>query len=194
MMGAIGDVKEGALFVLQMNGHHHGYVREMRAASKGIVQYGDVSGLQRQGGASGRNGRRHGAQMHRHVVTHGEYLTTGIVNGTGIIPAFFYIWRKCGAPKDGAHFFGDGVEDIFKYFQSRWVRFANRFAHKIFGPAPAILGSAKVGHSCPHVLSSPAGSEWWRCTRPQLLGRRKYRRRGGCPAGTRRFFVGGRKK
>jgi hypothetical protein len=49
------------------------------------------------------------------VIAHCEYITVGIVDGTGIIAAFFYIGRKCGTPENGAHFFGDGMENIFKY-------------------------------------------------------------------------------
>ena len=45
MVRPIGDVKRGLFFILQMNGHHHGEVREMRAACKGIVQRRDVTGL-----------------------------------------------------------------------------------------------------------------------------------------------------
>ena len=78
--------------------------------------------------------------MYGHVIAHGKNLAVGIVNGTGIIAAFFYVGRKCGAPKDGAHFFGDGVEDIFEYFQPCWVGFANRFTHKIFWARSSYFG------------------------------------------------------
>src|ERR1700730_2390438 len=171
-----------------MNGRDHGYVWEMRAARKGIVQHRDVSGLPLQRGPSGRNGRRHGAQMYGHVVAHREDFAVGIVNGTGIIAAFFYIWRKGGASKNGSHFFGDGMEDIFEYFQPRWVGFANPFVHMVFQSAPVILASIIIGHGCRRRRSTPVGSVWWRCTRPRLLGRRKYRQRGGCLADTNRFF------
>ena len=81
--------------------------------------------------------------MHGHVVTHSEHFAIGIVNGAGIISAFFDIWRKCGAPKDGAHFFRDGMEHIFKYFEPRGVGLANRLIHKILGRAPIYLGVNK---------------------------------------------------
>ena len=81
--------------------------------------------------------------MHGHVVAHGQDFAVGIVNGAGIIVAFFDIRRKRGTPKNGAHFFGDGMEDIFKYFQPCRVGFANRFTHKVLLEGSDYLGVNK---------------------------------------------------
>ena len=94
--------------------------------------------------------------MHGHVIAHREHFAVGIVDGTRIIAAFFDIRGKRGTPENCAHFFGNGMENIFKYFQPRRVGFANRFTHKILCDAPIIFESARVDRSYPRALSNPA--------------------------------------
>src|ERR1700737_2466274 len=127
--------------------------------------------------------------MYWHVIAHSQHLAVGVVNGAGIIAAFFYIGRKCGTPENGTHFFCDGMKDIFKYFQARRVRLGDCLTHKILPRWSDYLESTKFDRSCSPALSSPGGSAWWRCTPSQLPARRKRRQRGGRPAGRTWFFA-----
>ena len=59
----------------------------------------------------------HRAQMHGHVIAHGDDLAAGIENRTGVIPPLFYVGRKCGAAQRRAHLLGNGVVDVLEDFQ-----------------------------------------------------------------------------
>ncbi len=106
-----------SLFVSHIHRRHQCDVRQMRPAAKGIVQHDHVAGAE----CKTRNGRshrhRHRAQMHGHVIAHGDHFTAGIKDGAGIVPPLFDIGRKCGTTQRGPHLLGDGVVNILEDFQ-----------------------------------------------------------------------------
>ena len=55
--------------------------------------------------------------MDRHVVAHGDGFGVPVVYGAGKVEPLFDVGRKGGAPKDNAHFVGDGEKDVPKNFE-----------------------------------------------------------------------------
>ena len=93
---------------------NHGDVGQMRAAAEGIVQHGDVAGCERELVNGGAHRHGHGAEMHRHVIAHGECVAIGIEERTGVIATLFDVGGEGGAAERGAHLFGDGVEEMLE--------------------------------------------------------------------------------
>jgi len=67
------------------------------SATEGIVQHDDVAGFEFTRFHSGRDRHWHGAQVHRHVIAHGDDLACGIENGAGVVAALFDIGREGSA-------------------------------------------------------------------------------------------------
>ncbi len=143
----------------------------MGAAGEGIVEHGDVAGLEGEGGAGGSDGGRHGAEMHGHVVAHGEDFAGGVVDRAGIIAAFFDVGGKSGAAEGRAHFFGDGVKNIFKDFEALrdrvgscclgMVEFCTYFTFACSKKLTFVTANGRTESA----LSSPVESGLWRCIR-----------------------------
>jgi hypothetical protein len=55
--------------------------------------------------------------MHRHVVAHGDDFPLAVEDRAGIIAPFFDVGGKCGTAQRGAHFLGNGVEEVLEDFQ-----------------------------------------------------------------------------
>jgi hypothetical protein len=89
-----------------------GDVRQVRAAAEGIVEHGDVAGVQRKLGNRGAHRHGHGAEMHRHVIAHGQGVAGGIEERAGVIATLLDVGRERGAAQGRAHLFGDGVEEM----------------------------------------------------------------------------------
>ena len=65
----------------------------------------------------GRDRHGHGAQVHRHVVAHGDDLACGIEDGAGVVAALFDVGREGGAAQGGAHLLGNGVVEVLEDFE-----------------------------------------------------------------------------
>src|SRR5205823_4537397 len=59
--------------------------------------------------------------MNGHVVAHRDDLSGGIEYGAGIVAALLNIGRKGSPPQRGAHFFGNRMIEILKYFEFDWA-------------------------------------------------------------------------
>jgi hypothetical protein len=55
--------------------------------------------------------------VHRHVIAHGDDLSSGIENSTRVIAALLDIGRKRSAPQRRSHFFRDGVIEVLEDFE-----------------------------------------------------------------------------
>ncbi len=64
--------------------------------------------------------------MHRHVVSHGNDLTTAVENRARVIAALFDVGREGGSLERGSHLFGDGVIEILEDLE-----FDRIAAHKV---------------------------------------------------------------
>ncbi len=60
--------------------------------------------------------------MHGEVVTLGDGLTGGVVDGAGVVEALFDVGREAGAAKGYSHLLGDGDEEVFEYFEFDWIK------------------------------------------------------------------------
>src|SRR5437016_9973651 len=109
MVSTCGHIKSWNTLFLREHGQHHGDVWKMGTACIRIVENGHVtwSKLDMMNGLL--HGHGHGAQMHRHVIAHGDGFSFGIEDGTGIVAPLLDVGRECGAPKDRAHLFCNRV-------------------------------------------------------------------------------------
>ena len=65
----------------QKDWQHHGDIRKMRAPGEGIIEDGDVTRGKRYRRDRGLHRHGHGAQVHRHVIAHGDHPRLAIENG-----------------------------------------------------------------------------------------------------------------
>jgi len=86
----------------------------VRAAAEGIVEHDYVARLESAIFHSGSNRHRHRAEVHRHVIAHGDDLAFGIEDGAGVVTPLFDIGRERCAAQGGSHFFGDGVVEVLE--------------------------------------------------------------------------------
>ena len=98
-------------------GHHERDIGEVSAAAEGVVEHDYVAGVELA--MIDRRGYRHGhgAEVHGHVIAHGDDLARGIEDGAGVIAAFFDIGREGSAAQRGPHFFGDRVVEVLEDFE-----------------------------------------------------------------------------
>ena len=94
--------------------HHQRDIGEVRAAAEGVVEHDDVAGFEFTLFYRGRNRHGHGAQVHRHVIAHGDDLAFGIEDGAGVVAALFDIGREGSAAQCGSHFLGDGMVKVLE--------------------------------------------------------------------------------
>ena len=114
VMGACGDVEGGRAAAMQEDRKHHGDVGQMGSACVGIVEDRDVTGRKLDCGNGRRNGHGHGAEMHRHVVAHGDDFAAAIEYSAGVVAALLDVGRERGASQGRAHFLGDRVHGALK--------------------------------------------------------------------------------
>ncbi len=112
MMRAISDEERRALGAWEEDGSDRCDIRQMGATVEGIVEDGDVAGAEFQGLSRGPHRQRHCAQVHRHVIAHGDGIAMRIVDGTGIIAAFLDVHRVGTATQDHPHLLGDGDQKV----------------------------------------------------------------------------------
>ena len=107
-MRAVRDVERGLGLARQKDSGDGGDVRQMRSALEWVIQNSDVARLQREAAQRGLHGQRHGAQVDRHVIAHGDRFARVVVNGAGVIAALFDVGRKGRAPQNNSHLLRDG--------------------------------------------------------------------------------------
>ena len=127
VMRAIRYVKRRLAGALQKHARDRGDIGKMRAAAKGIVQNRDVAGRKIECLRGVLHRQRHGAQVHGHVIAHRHRFARGIVNGAGIIAAFFDVRRKRRLAQHRAHLLGDGDQQVPKQFQLNWIRLLHSY-------------------------------------------------------------------
>ena len=122
MMRAVGDV-EGRFGrrVGEEDGQNHGDVRKVSAAGVGVVEDGDVAGREVDCGDGGRNRHGHGAEMHGHMVAHGDDTRPAVEDCAGVVAAFFDVGRERGAAQGCAHLLGDGVDGALEDGEFDWI-------------------------------------------------------------------------
>ena len=74
----------------------------------------DVAGHEIDGRNRRLHAHRHGAQMHGHVVAHGNHARLAIEDGAGVVAALLDIGRERGAAQGSAHLLGNGMHGALK--------------------------------------------------------------------------------
>ncbi len=136
MMRAVRHVKCGFAVPLQEDAGDRGDVGKMRSAAEGIVQNRDIAGPEIECLSGALHRKRHGAQMHGHVIAHRHGFALGVVDGAGIIAAFLDIRGKRSLAQHRAHLFGDGDQQMPEQLQFDRVGlsfFATRDIHQETG-------------------------------------------------------------
>ena len=116
------EVGSAVLCSAHIHRHHQRDVGEVGAAAEGIVEHDYVAGFESALSSffrfdRGGYGHRHGTEVHRHVISHGDDLAFGIEDGAGVVAALFDIRRERSAAQCSSHFFGDGVVEVFEDFE-----------------------------------------------------------------------------
>jgi hypothetical protein len=114
MVGSCGN-KEARRLKATKDRLHHRDVGQVRATRVRVVEDGDVARakLQRRHGRLDRHGHR--AEMHRHVVAHGDDAMLRIEDGTGIIATLFNIGGDRRSSQRCTHLFRDGVQGALEH-------------------------------------------------------------------------------
>ena len=103
-----------ALFPTHIHRHDQRDVGQVGAAAERIVEHNDVARLRRALFYGGGYRHGHGAEVHRHVITHCDDLAERVEHGAGVIAALLYIGRKRSAAQRSPHFFGNGVVEVLE--------------------------------------------------------------------------------
>src|SRR6267154_6811612 len=98
----------------------------MRAAAERIIEHDHVAGVESALLYSRSDRHRHGTEVHRHVIAHGNDLPSGIKHGARIVPALFDVGRKGSAAQSGPHLFSNRVVKIPEDFEFDWVTHVRR--------------------------------------------------------------------
>jgi hypothetical protein len=97
--------------------HHHRDIGEVGAAAERIIEHDDVARFEFTLIYSSGNRHGHGAQVHWHVIAHGDDLAFRIEDSAGVVAALFDIGGKGSAAQCGSHLFGDGVVEVLEDFE-----------------------------------------------------------------------------
>ena len=84
----------------------------MGSAAERVVQYRNVARFESEMIESSTYGHGHGAEVHGHVIAHGDDLLIRIEYGTGVVASFFNVRRKGGSPQCSPHLFGNRVVKV----------------------------------------------------------------------------------
>ncbi len=103
--------------------HHHGDVRQVRAAGVGRVQHEGVTGPHLAGAAPQDFLHRftHRAQVHGHVRRIGDQLTGAVEQRAGEVEPLLDVDRARGVGERHAHLFGDRHEQVVEDLQQHGV-------------------------------------------------------------------------
>lgn len=107
----------GFRFSREKDGRNGGDVGRMGSALERVVQNGDIAGLQFERLACVIDRQRHRAQVHRHVVAHGNGVSARVIDGTGVVAALLDVRRERRLAEDGAHFLGNRSEQMTEQLQ-----------------------------------------------------------------------------
>jgi hypothetical protein len=129
-MGARGDIENRIGQMIDKHRKHQRDIGKMRAPGVGIVQNHDIATLERERihGRLDRHG--HGAEMHRHVVAHGNDPALRIKDCAGVIAALDDIGRDRSAAQRGSHLFGNRMHGALKNRQSDRIGNSGRYRHQ----------------------------------------------------------------
>ena len=132
----IGHVESGAAAGVAGNvhWHHHGEVREMRAAGVGIVEQRGVARSRVELPHRPLHRSRHRSEVRWHVIAHGDRLRLGVEDAAGVVAALLDVRRERGPPQNRSHLFGDRMEEVFQNFQLDGIE-AGRFPFHLDGLA-----------------------------------------------------------
>ncbi len=112
---------------LLVHGCDHRHVRQVRAAPEGVVHHDHVAGRNPAEGVDrGTHGRRHGAEVHRHVVPEGDRAHFGVEQRARVVPAFLDVGAERRPPEGRAHLLREGGEEIAEDLQLDRVEFGDR--------------------------------------------------------------------
>ncbi len=117
----VGDVKHRAGRLGGVDRHHHREVGKVRPSRVRIVEQRDVAGPKPERGDCGSDRHRHRSQVDRHVIAHGEDLSTAVKHRAGIVAPLLDIGRERGPAQRRAHFFRHRVKEILEDFQARGI-------------------------------------------------------------------------
>ncbi len=83
------EIRQGVgTWTLPIDRRYQRDVGQMGSAAERIVQHRDIAGAELESIENGANRHGHGAQMHRHVVAHGQNFAVRIEDGARIVAAF----------------------------------------------------------------------------------------------------------
>ena len=114
MMSAIRHVERGPRLAWRKDRQHHGDVRQVGSAGIRIVENRDIARheVNRRDGRLDRHGHR--AEVHRHVVAHGDHSGLAIEDRARIIAPFANVGRKRRTAQRRAHLLGDRMHHTLK--------------------------------------------------------------------------------
>ena len=119
-MRAIGEIKRRtppARVSMSKHRRDRRDVGQMRSASKWIVDQSDVAFFEIERVHDRAHRQRHRAQMHRHVIAHGDRLAARIVDRAGVVAALLDVGRIGGLAQHHAHFLGDRSQQMPEQFE-----------------------------------------------------------------------------
>ena len=166
MVGAIRNIEGSLVLPGQKDRQHHGDIRQMRSTGKGIIEDGDVPGRKCNRRDCCLHRHRHGAEMHRHVIAHGDHPRLGIEDGARVVSPFLYVGRESRAPQGCTHLLGNGVHRALKDRQFDGI--GSRKAHARSSsamemtrlPTPSTCAQQPGGNAVAEVYSVIIAGPW----------------------------------
>ena len=151
----------------------------MRAPAKRIIENDDVAGFKGIRAKCFGNGERHRAEMHGHVIPHGDGFGVAVVDGAREVETLFDVGGEGGAAQDDAHLLGNREEDVAEDFELE-VESAHRVecmkksgtvhgARLAVSPDKAVY-APRAWYS-PHFFMSSAHGVWLRMRLPAASSR-----------------------
>ena len=117
MVGAVCHIEIGLPALAQKHAGNCGDVRQMRAATERIIDQNQITRLEVKGLQGELDGERHGTQMHRHVIAHGDGAPVFVIYSAGIIPPLLNVGAEGSAAQDCPHFLCDGNKKVAEDLQ-----------------------------------------------------------------------------
>lgn len=86
----------------------------MGSAAEGVIEHHNIAWLHGRSINCSLHGHRHGSQVHRHVIAHGDDLSRRVEYSAGVIAALLNVGGKRGPAESRAHFFGDRMVEVLE--------------------------------------------------------------------------------
>ncbi len=93
VMGARSNIKHGVRQFVDEHRQHQRDIGKMRTPGVWIIQDNHIAAPQRQSLHRRFDRHRHGAEVHRHMIAHGNHPSVRIKNRAGVIPALNDVGR-----------------------------------------------------------------------------------------------------